>query len=172
MLGYSLYVLHTHLSLCHFYGVIYWQGIPRKSIKILDGSLTGLQVEAFNHFEKLLSPTVYLQWKDITKDRCNGDTYVILGGRHIRDYLCTKPPRRQAWLHIFIKLFGPQDSAKQIQQYMTTNISINTNIMSMCQESGQIQELNKLLPYMSCFCHKLDSSAVIKIVKKYTPLKT
>ena len=39
-----------------------------------------MQAEAFNHFEKLLYPTLQSQWKDIVSDECDGDTYVNLKG--------------------------------------------------------------------------------------------
>jgi hypothetical protein len=55
---------------------------------------------------------------------------------------------------------------------MATNVSINTDIVSVCQGIGQIQELNKLLSTL----HALPLSQVgcpvtIKIVKEYTSLK-
>ena len=71
----------------------------------------------------------------------------------------------------FVKLFGPQDLAKQMQRYMGTNTSINTNIMYVCQGIGQMQELNKLLPDMPRLYHKKDRQPVIQIVTKYTPLE-
>ena len=50
---------------------------------------------------------------------------------------------------------------------MTTNITINTDIVSVCQGIGHMQDMNKLLSYISCLYHKKHSPPAIKIVKEY-----
>ena len=108
------------------------------SIKGLEGSLVSLQAEAFDHFEKLLCPTVQLQWKDIVKGKCDGDTYIslldvvsgVICGRNLS---AIKP----CYMH-FVKLSGPQESAERIQRYMATNISIDINTVSVRQGIGRM----------------------------------
>ena len=51
-----------------------------EAIKEPGGNFVSLQVEAFDHFKKLLCPTLQLQWKDIVSDESDGDTYVSLKG--------------------------------------------------------------------------------------------
>ena len=63
---------------------------------------------------------------------------------------------KACYMH-FVKLFGPQDLAEQMQRYMATNIVINTNIVSVRQGIGRMQGLNKLLPYMPCLRHTQDN---------------
>ena len=54
---------------------------------------------------------------------------------------------------------------------MAMNIAINTDTVSVHQRIGRLQELNKLLPYMHCLCHKQDSPLAMKAVTEYTPFK-
>ena len=46
-----------------------------------------------------------------------------------------------------------------------------TDLVSMRQWIGQMQEMSKLLPYIPCLCYTEDRLPTIKIVKEYTPLK-
>ena len=134
-----------------------------EAIKELEGSCVSLQAEAFDHFETLLCTTFQSQRqrKHNVSDECDGDTYVntksiVPGVIHGRNLAAIKP-----CYMLFIELFRPQDSAKGMQPYMATNISINTDIMSVRQGIGRIQELNKLLPYMPCLRHKKDRPPAI-----------
>ena len=73
-----------------------------------------MQAEAFNHFEKLLCPTLQLQWKDIVSDECDSDTYVnlkgvvpgVIDGRNLTAV-------KFCYMH-FIKMVGHQDLAKRM----------------------------------------------------------
>jgi hypothetical protein len=63
----------------------------------------------------------------------------------------------------FVKLFGPQYFTKQMQWYIATNISVNTDIIAVRQGIEQMQKLNKLLSYRTYLHHKMDSIAAIEV---------
>jgi hypothetical protein len=142
-----------------------------QAIQTLEEEVMSLQSDSFDHFEKLLSPTLQPQWKDIVHEECEGVEYVNLKGE------VPGAPRgrvlssmRPCYLR-FLKLFGPQDSAERMQRYMATNISMNTDIISVRQGIGRFQEMNKLLSYMPCLRHKKDSPAALKYIKEYSALE-
>ena len=58
----------------------------------------------------------------------------------------------------FMQFFCAQDSAERARRYITTNFLINLEKgLTVEQGIGRIVELNKTLPYLPCFKHKLDS---------------
>ena len=58
----------------------------------------------------------------------------------------------------FMRLFCAQDSAERARRYITTNVVINLEKgLTVEQGIGRMVELNKTLPYLPCFKHKLDS---------------
>jgi hypothetical protein len=130
-----------------------------------------LQVEDFDYFEKLLCHTLQSQWNNIINDGYDSDTYVNPKGvvpGVIRG--CNLAAIKPCYMRS-VKLFGPQDSAKRMQLYMAINTIINTDIVSVHQGIGRMQELNKILPYMPYLCYKQDSPSVIQVVTEYTPLE-
>ena len=141
------------------------------AIQTLEDEMVAIQAKAYDHFEKLLCPTLQSQWQDIVREECDGVTFVNLKGEVpgvARGRTLTA--MRPCYLR-FLKLFGPQDSAERMQRYMATNIAMNTDIISVRQGIGRFQEMNKLLSYMPCLRHKKDSPAALKAIKEYSALE-
>ena len=58
----------------------------------------------------------------------------------------------------FMRLFCAQDSAERARRCITTNLVINLEKdLTMEQGIGRMVELNKTLPYLPCFKHKIYS---------------
>jgi hypothetical protein len=116
-----------------------------KAFKELERNIFSLKGYAFGHFGKLLCPTLYSQRKNIIKEECKGDTCVKLKGKVpvpgvIRGYVLDA--LKTCYMRV-VKFFGPQYFVKRIQWYMGTNIAMNIDVISHCQEIGH-------MPYHSC----------------------
>ena len=128
------------------------------SITALKFANVQLQEDMFDYFEKLLSPDLTAKWRVIVKEECEGVNYVSLSGTRpgvIRGKVFDAI--RPCYFR-FMRLFCAQDSAERAGRYITTNVVINLEKgLTVEQGIGRMVELNKTLPYLPCFKHKLDS---------------
>ena len=59
-----------------------------------------------------------------------------------------------------------------MQRCMTINITINTNVISVHQEIGWMQAMNKLIIHIPYLQHKKANTAALQVVRLYTLLET
>jgi hypothetical protein len=111
--------------------------------------------DAFDYFEKILSPVLAVKWQLIVEEEVNGVDYVSLTG--------TKPGNARGMdfqslspcYFRFVKLVAPQDAAERLKRYMNTNMIINTEKgITIEMGVGRVIEINDALPYLPCLKHK------------------
>jgi hypothetical protein len=118
-------------------------------------SVRTLIKDAFDYFEKILSPVLAVKWQLIVEEEVNGVDYVSLTGTKPgiargRDFTALNP-----CYYRFVKLVAPQDAAERLKRYMNTNMILNTEKgITIEMGVGRVIELNDALPYLPCLKHK------------------
>jgi hypothetical protein len=114
-----------------------------------------LQKDAFDYFEKILSPVLAVKWQLIVEEEVNGVDFVSLTG--------TKPgiargrdfPALSPCYFRFVKLVAPQDAAERLRRYMNTNMVLNTEKgITIEMGVGRVIEMNNALTFLPCVKHK------------------
>ena len=115
----------------------------------LKETIRTLQKDAFDYFEKLLSPALAVKWQLILKEEIGGTDYVSLTGTkpgivRTMDFSSLSPCYFR-----FVKLVAPFDAAERLRRYMTTNMVLNTE-KGITTEMGVacVVEMNEALPYL------------------------
>ena len=132
-----------------------------------------LQKDAFDYFEKLLSPALAVKWQLILKEEIGGIDYVSLTGTKPRlvrtmDFGSLSP----CYLR-FVKLVAPFDAAERLRRYMTTNMVLNTEKgITIKMGVARVVEMNEALPYLPCLKHKEGAPAAMSSMNiKYTDIE-
>jgi hypothetical protein len=136
-------------------------------------SVRTLIKDAFDYFEKILSPVLAVKWQLIVEEEVNRADYVSLTG--------TKPgmvrgrdfPALPPCYFRFVKLVAPQDAAERLKRYMNTNMILNTEKgITIEMGVGRVIELNDALPYLPCLKHKEGAPAEMAAMNvKYTEVE-
>ena len=121
----------------------------------LRASITTLQSDAYDLFEKLLGPDLTVKWQEIVQTECKSEAYVSLLG--------TKPGVIRGKVlealvpcsFAFVRLFCRQDSAERMRHYVITNMFLNLDRgITIEQGVTRFFDMNKKLAYLPCLKHK------------------
>ena len=141
--------------------------------KELNETVRTLVKDAFDYFEKILSPVLAIKWRKIVEEEVEGTDFVSLTG--------TKPgkargrdfPALSPCYFRFVRLVAPQDAAERLRRYMNTNMVLNTDKgITIEMGVGRVIDMNECLPYLPCLKHKEGSPTEMTAMNvKYTEIE-
>ena len=119
----------------------------------IETQISQLGKQPFDIFEKLLGPDLQIQWRSIVKKECDR-----AGAMSLEGVALTTPCGRilsamRPCYHRFTALFGPPNSAELAKRYMSINLVLNLDRVSVLQAVSRLHEMNDMLLYLPSLKH-------------------